>query len=68
GLKNGFALSEEAMDALYPSLKEARNQLTRDIRYLKVMKPKLHENIIDDQIQQNIEEITDTGEQQEDEQ
>ncbi|CAF1637391.1 unnamed protein product, partial [Didymodactylos carnosus] len=37
-------------------------------KYPKVMKPKLHENIIDAQIQQNIEEITDTGEQQEDEQ
>ncbi|CAF0814192.1 unnamed protein product [Didymodactylos carnosus] len=34
GLKNGFVLSEETMNALYPSLKEARNQLTKDVRYL----------------------------------
>ncbi|CAF1220342.1 unnamed protein product [Rotaria magnacalcarata] len=32
--------SDEAMSTLRPSLKEARTQLTKDVRYLKVMKPK----------------------------
>ncbi|CAF5222007.1 unnamed protein product, partial [Rotaria magnacalcarata] len=30
----------ETMSTLRPSLKEARTQLTKDVRYLKVMKPK----------------------------
>ncbi|CAF4316233.1 unnamed protein product [Rotaria socialis] len=30
----------EAMSTLRPSLKEARTQLIKDVRYLKVMKPK----------------------------
>ncbi|CAF3245144.1 unnamed protein product [Rotaria socialis] len=38
-LQNGFVLSDEAMSTLRPSLKEARTQLTKDVRYLKVMKP-----------------------------
>ncbi|CAF4292644.1 unnamed protein product [Rotaria magnacalcarata] len=32
--------NDEAMSTLRPSLKEARTQLTKDVRYLKVMKPK----------------------------
>jgi hypothetical protein len=44
-LASGFSLNEEVMTALYPSLKEARIQLRKDVRYLKVMKPKVNENI-----------------------
>ncbi|CAF2958854.1 unnamed protein product [Rotaria sp. Silwood2] len=47
-LQNGFALNDETINALYASLKEARNQLTKDVRYLKVMKPKLDGNVAND--------------------
>ncbi|CAF0925882.1 unnamed protein product [Rotaria sordida] len=40
GLKDGFGLSEAALNALYGSLRETRHQLTKDVRYMKVMKPK----------------------------
>ncbi|CAF2925138.1 unnamed protein product, partial [Rotaria sp. Silwood2] len=47
-LQNGFSLNDGTINALYASLKEARNQLTKDVRYLKVMKPKLDGNIAND--------------------
>ena len=43
-LVKGFALDEEAMVALRASLKQARTQLTKDVRYLKVMKPSPNED------------------------
>ncbi|CAF2073784.1 unnamed protein product [Rotaria magnacalcarata] len=39
-LKNNFALNDVMMDALSQTFKQTRNQLTKDVRYLKVMKPK----------------------------
>lgn len=40
GLKTNFALSDVVMSALCQTFKETRAQLTKDVRYLKVMKPK----------------------------
>lgn len=49
-LKNDFALNDIMMDALSQTFKQTRNQLTKDVRYLKVMKPKsttaLNEDIV----------------------
>ncbi|CAF4830334.1 unnamed protein product [Rotaria socialis] len=38
--KKNFALNDVMMDALSQTFKQTRNQLTKDVRYLKVMKPK----------------------------
>ncbi|CAF3598487.1 unnamed protein product, partial [Rotaria sp. Silwood2] len=43
-LAQGFSLSEEAMVALRPSLKQTITQLTKDVKYLKVMKPNLNKD------------------------
>ena len=44
-LQNGFALHDRTINRLYASLKEAQIQLTKDVRYLKVMKQKLYGNV-----------------------
>ncbi|CAF4812105.1 unnamed protein product [Rotaria sp. Silwood1] len=46
--QNGFALNDGTINALFSSLKEARNQLAKYVRYLKVMKQKLDRNVAND--------------------
>ncbi|CAF1541807.1 unnamed protein product [Rotaria sp. Silwood1] len=46
--QNGFALNDGTINALFSSLKEARNQLANYVRYLKVMKQKLDRNVAND--------------------
>ncbi|CAF3787264.1 unnamed protein product [Rotaria magnacalcarata] len=59
-LKNNFALNDVMMDALSQTFKQTRNQLTKDVRYLKVMKPKsataLNEDTVCGQDDQHNEE------------
>ncbi|CAF4758113.1 unnamed protein product [Rotaria sp. Silwood1] len=47
-LQNGFDLNDGTINALFSSLKEARNQLAKYVRYLKVMKQKLDRNVAND--------------------
>ncbi|CAF4316780.1 unnamed protein product [Rotaria sp. Silwood2] len=58
GLKSGFNLDDDGIEALHASLKEARRQLTRDVRYLKVMKPTSVEHASTKNIDQNQDEHT----------
>ncbi|CAF3437835.1 unnamed protein product, partial [Rotaria sp. Silwood2] len=60
-LTQGFALNEESMVALHPSLKQARTQLTKDVKYLKVMKPNLSEHAANenDSAREDVESIED---------
>ncbi|CAF4491093.1 unnamed protein product [Rotaria sp. Silwood2] len=58
GLKSGFNLNDDGIEALHASLKETRRQLARDVRYLKVMKPTSVERALTKNIDQNQNEST----------